>query len=85
MLGINISEHIKGGQAMNHIDCINYLKDLPGETISPAQLAKVLGGKPYLYNLSAKDGSLTLPYIWRGRNLRIFKQPLIDLISGKAA
>ena len=70
---------------MDHSERILYLRELPGETISPTETAKVLGGNPYLYNVSAKEGSLTLPHIWRGRNLRILKQPLLDLLEGKAA
>lgn len=56
------------------------LRDMPGETISPQQLASILGGEPYQYNLSAKYGRLTLPHVWRGRNLRIIKQPVINLL-----
>ena len=61
---------------------IDWLRELPDETISPAQLAKVAGGDPYSYNLAAKDGKLELPHIWRGRNLRIWKEPVIRLIGG---
>lgn len=58
------------------------LKAIPSETISPSQLAKVAGGDPYYYNLAAKDGKLDLPHMWRGRNLRIWKEPVIRLIGG---
>ena len=68
---------------LSHTEKILFLTNIKGETISPSELATVLGGRPYLYNVSARDGSLTLPHIWRGRNLRIFKQPVIDLLSGK--
>ena len=61
---------------------IAMLRAIPGETISPAQLAKVAGGTPYAYNLAAKDGELDLPQMWRGRNLRIWKEPVIRLIGG---
>ena len=67
---------------MNHTEKIAYLNNIQTETISPTELAKVLGGKPYLYNVSARDGSLMLPHVWRGRNLRVFKQPVIDLLTG---
>ena len=69
---------------MKHSDRILYLENLDRETISPSELAMVLGGRPYAYNLSARDGSLTLPYIFRGRNLRIFRQPVLDLLKGGA-
>lgn len=61
---------------------ILWLKSLPSETISPSQLAKVTGGDPYYYNLAAKNGSLELPHLWHGRNLRIWKQPVIELLGG---
>ena len=69
---------------LNHAEKITFLNNIPSETLSPSELAVVLGGKPYLYNVSARDGSLTLPHIWRGRNLRIFKQPVLDLLTGNA-
>jgi len=62
---------------------IAFLKGLENETISPTQLALVAGGDPYSYNLAAKAGELPLPHLWRGRNLRIWKQPVMDLIGGK--
>ncbi len=61
---------------------IDWLRALPGETISPRQLAKVAGGDPYAYNLAARVGKLELPHLWRGRNLRIWKAPVIRLIGG---
>lgn len=61
---------------------VEWLKSLPSETISPQVLAEVAGGDPYSYNLSAKEGKLDLPHFWRGRNLRIWKQPVIKLIGG---
>ena len=66
---------------MSHAERIAFLEALPGETISPSELAKVLGGRPYLYNLAAKQGMLTLPHVWRGRNLRICKAPLPKLLQ----
>ena len=66
---------------MTHDERIAYLKGLPKETISPTELSRVIGGNPYVYNLAARKGLLTLPYIWRGRNLRIFKEPLLRLLE----
>ena len=60
---------------------IIFLKQLPSETISPSVMAMVAGGDPYSYNLMAKEGKLDVPHFWRGRNLRIWKQPVIRLIS----
>ena len=62
---------------------IRWLCSLPGETISPQELAKVAGGNAYSYNLAAKEGKLDLPHLWRGRNLRIWKGPVIRLIGGQ--
>ena len=60
----------------------SFLKELPSETISPSVMALVAGGDPYSYNLMAKEGKLDVPHFWRGRNLRIWKQPVIKLIGG---
>ena len=62
---------------------IDFLKSLPSETISPSVLAVVAGGDPYSYNIAAKEGKLDIPHFWRGRNLRIWKGPVIRLIGGK--
>ena len=66
---------------MTHEERLEYLRKQPGETISPTVLANCIGGDAYAYNLSAKHGSLTIPHIWRGRNLRIFKTPLMKLLD----
>lgn len=62
---------------------VRWLQSLPGETISPKELAAVAGGTPYSYNMAAKNGNLDLPHLWRGRNLRIWKGPVIRLIGGE--
>ena len=67
---------------MTREEKIEFLRDLPSETISPKILAMVAGGDPYSYNLAAKNGDLDIPHFWRGRNLRIWKQPVIRLIGG---
>lgn len=61
---------------------VSWLKSLPGEMISPAQLSVVTGGRPYYYNYAAREGKLNLPHEWHGRNLRIWKQPVIKLLGG---
>ena len=63
---------------------IAFLRGLPSETISPKVLALVAGGDPYGYNIMAREGKLDLPHFWRGRNLRIWKGPVIRLIGGEA-
>ena len=68
---------------MNSNEKLDYLRSLPGETISPKELAMVAGGSPYSYNLAAREGKLDLPHLWRGRNLRIWKGPVIRLIGGQ--
>lgn len=65
---------------MTHEERIAFLEGQPGETLSPTTVARVLGGSPYAYNLTAREGNLRLPHIWRGRNLRILKTPLLKLI-----
>lgn len=67
---------------MTREEKLELLRSSPGETISPAVLAKVAGGDPYSYNLAARAGQLSLPHLWRGRNLRIWKEPVIRLIGG---
>lgn len=67
---------------MTREEKVEWLRSLPSETISPQQLTKVAGGDPYSYNLAAREGKLELPHLWRGRNLRIWKEPVIRLIGG---
>lgn len=67
---------------MTRDEKLEWLRSLPQETISPRQLVIVAGGDAYSYNLAAKEGKLDLPHIWRGRNLRIWKDPVIKLIGG---
>ena len=67
---------------MTREEKLEWLRSLPSETISPKQLAMVSGGDPYSYNIAAKKGKLDLPHLWRGRNLRIWKDPVIKLIGG---
>ena len=61
---------------------IAWLRSLPKSMISPHELAKVTGGDPYAYNLAAKNGKLNLDHEWHGRNLRIWKEPVIRLLGG---
>jgi len=68
---------------MNREEKLAWLRSLPTETISPRQLAVVAGGDAYSYNIAAKEGKLELPFLWRGRNLRIWKEPVIRLIGGQ--
>jgi len=67
---------------MTRDEKLDWLRSLPDETISPSQLAAVAGGNAYSYNVAAKEGKLDLPHLWRGRNLRIWKEPVIRLIGG---
>lgn len=66
---------------MNHDECLQWLRDSPKETISPKELSRILGGDPYYYNIAAKNGTLKLPHMWMGRNLRIFKGPVIRVVE----
>ena len=67
---------------MTREEKLSFLRDLKDETIIPRQLAMVAGGDPYGYNIMAREGKLELPHLWRGRNLRIWKEPVIKLIGG---
>lgn len=53
-----------------------------GPTCSPSQLAEVLGGNPYYYNVAARNGTLDFEFMWRGRNLRIFTESVISKLLG---
>ena len=67
---------------MTREEKVAWLLSLPSETTSPKQLAMIDGGDPYSYNIAAKEGKLLLPHLWRGRNLRIWKDPVIKMIGG---
>lgn len=62
---------------------ISWLRSLPKESISPQQFAVIDGGDPYGYNVAAKAGKLLIPHYWRGRNLRIWKGPIIRMLGGE--
>ena len=66
----------------NSTECAIELLRSCGATCSPTILAKAIGGSPYYYNLAARDGTLQFPHIWRGRNLRIFTEPVIRILKG---
>lgn len=70
-------------QLTTHDERIAYLESLECETLTPRAAAAVLGGTPYLLNVMAKRDLLPMPYMWRGRNLRIFRVPLIKLLKGE--
>lgn len=67
---------------MTREEKIAWLESLPSETISPSVLALVAGGDPYKYNIQAKQGELDIPHFWIGRNLRIWKGFVIEMIGG---
>lgn len=60
---------------------IKKLRDF-GPTCSPRQLASVLGGNPYYYNIAAKEGRLGYEYTWHGVNLRIYTESVIKKLQG---
>ena len=70
---------------MTTAEAVAWLESLPKTTISPSQLAIVVGGDPYSYNLAAKEGKLNyLSHFWSGRNLRISKGAVIKLVKGES-
>ena len=76
-----VAEAEEGLVTVTSEEKVAFLRSLPSETISPSVLALVAGGDPYSYNVAAKEGKLDLPHFWRGRNLRIWKGPVIKLIG----
>ena len=54
-----------------------------GPTCSSRQLASVLGGQPYYYNIQAKNGILPFKSFWRGRALRISTESVIKFLKGE--
>lgn len=53
-----------------------------GPTCSPRELAQVLGGQPYQYNVRARNGTLGFDFEWRGHCLRIYTESVIKRILG---
>lgn len=53
-----------------------------GTTCSPRELAKVLGGQPYWFNVRARNGTLGYDFEWHGRSLRIYTESVIKRILG---
>jgi len=66
---------------MTHDEKIAFLRGRDEETVAPWVVAKVLGGDPYWYTVAARAGKLDLPHVFRGKNLRIYKEPLLRLIE----
>lgn len=66
---------------MTSAEKVEFLKNIPSETISPKVLSLVVGGDPYSFNLAARDGKLDLPHFWAGSHLRIWKGPVIKFIE----
>lgn len=62
-------------------DGVRYLREC-GATCSPRQLAKVLGGQPYHYNVRARNGTLGYDFEWHGRSLRIYTESVIKRLIG---
>lgn len=68
---------------MNTPEAIALLRAHPKLTITPKIMSTIFDCAPYWYNVAAKAGELRWPHEWHGRNLRIFKQPVIDYLEGK--
>lgn len=67
---------------MTKAEKIRYINSVKGETLSPRQVSLLLGGNPYSYNLAAYKSQLTLPHFLRGSYLRIFKEPIKQILLG---
>lgn len=61
---------------------IDRLRDI-GPTCSSRQLAEVLGGQPYYYNVQAKKGILPFKFFWRGRALRVSTESVVKFLRGE--
>lgn len=68
---------------MNTPEALELLRSYPRITIPPRIMAAVFGTDQYTYNVAAKAGELRWPHEWHGRNLCIYKQPVIDFLEGK--
>lgn len=55
-----------------------------GPTCSSRQLASILGGQPYYYNIQAKNGILPFKSFWRGRALRVSTESVIKFLKGES-
>lgn len=55
-----------------------------GPTCSSRQLAEVLGGQPYYYNVQAKKGILPFSFFWRGKALRVSTESVIKFLRGES-
>ncbi len=62
-------------------EAVKRLRDY-GPTCSPRQLAEVMGGNPYYYNVAARHGTLGYETEWHGRNLRIYTESVIKKLLG---
>ena len=61
---------------------IDTLRDF-GPTCSSRQLAEVLGGQPYYYNVQAQKGILPFNFFWRGRALRVSTESVVKFLRGE--
>lgn len=62
-------------------EAVKRLREM-GPECSPRQLASVLGGNPYYYNVAAQNGTLGFEFGWRGSALRIYTESVIKKITG---
>ena len=61
---------------------IETLRDF-GPTCSSRQLAQVLGGQPYYYNVQAQKDILPFKFFWRGKALRVSTESVIKFLKGE--
>lgn len=61
------------------------IERLPKEMLIPADIAPILGCRPYAINVAVKDGTNPFPFpvIRMGRRVRIPKQPFIKAMRGE--
>lgn len=50
--------------------------------ISPRELAALVGGNPYSYNISAREGHLGLQYVFAGNRLKISTASVLKYLTG---
>ena len=61
------------------------LERLPKEMLIPADIAPILGCKPYAINVATKDGRNPFPFpvVRMGSRVRIPKRPFIKAMRGE--
>lgn len=52
-------------------------------SMSPKELAELIGGCAYSYNVAAREGCLGIPFMFRGNRLRISTAGVLKYLTGE--